>query len=162
LVFSFPRQIFPSKPIKRNCKLPLQNLEELPEIRRISLSNWTLPGDAPSDELSLGKSASIAEPVVKRFSLREEPVRKRLSLEVPDEPPVPMSARTARRRSTNSGAGRRPRPGPAESGRDGAGGWAKWAFFGMMMGHEYTCCKETTEYCELLSIIVVMCLGLDL
>ena len=119
--------------------------------------NWTLQGDAfPSDELSMGKSPSIAEPVVKRFSLREEPVRKRLSLEVPDEPPVPMTARTARRRNTNSGAGRRPRPGPAESGRRGwwAGGNRQkigtMFFLGMMVGHGYTCCmfspkKQTTD-----------------
>eukprot|EP00435_Cladocopium_sp_Y103_P028317 s552_g7.t1 len=91
--------------------------DSVPFQRRVTSHARSGHGDAfPSDDLSMGKSASIAEPVVKRFSLREEPVRKRLSLEVPDEPPVPMSARTARRRSTNSGAGRRPRPGPAEPG----------------------------------------------
>lgn len=88
--------------------------DSVPFQRRVA--SHPRSGDAPSDELSVGKSPSIPEPVVKRFSLREEPIRKRMSLEVPDEPPVPMSARTARRRSTNTGAGRRPRPGTAESG----------------------------------------------
>ena len=65
------------------------------------------------------KHPSIPEPpVVKRHSLREEPSfrRQRLSLAVPDE--VPMSARTARRRST--GVGVRPR-GAADAGGGGGG-----------------------------------------
>ena len=62
-----------------------------------------------SGEEEVGRTPST-EPMGKRMSLREEPFRKRFSLEVPEET-GPMSARTVRRRSTQTG--RRPSKPPS-------------------------------------------------